>query len=111
MTRSSWYAIALLLLIEFVLSANYTSLHSRTVGADNGLSLFGVFIESDVWTGLGQTISVEQRAGRVVNIVNWFQNWGQPFQKYVFDNVFNKNKIPLLTWEPWIPERGPNQPD
>lgn len=63
--------------------------------------------------------SLEERdefAGMVgtdVGIYSWFQAWqGQPdFDVRRASAAAERDVIPMLTWEPWDPERGQDQPD
>ncbi len=53
--------------------------------------------------------------GRRVEIVNWYQNWGggdwvAAVQPHVIGAVTAGGRTPLLTWEPWDPAAGTNQP-
>jgi beta-mannanase len=46
----------------------------------------------------------------------WYQHWGltdgyQYFQPGWMDIVRSHGSIPLVTWDPWIPPQGPNQPN
>ncbi len=57
----------------------------------------------------------ESQANKNIAIVMWFQAWGSTAGKQNFDPnlmsaVRNHGSIPMLTWEPWNPGNGPNQP-
>ena len=57
----------------------------------------------------------EAQANKNVSIVMWFQAWGSTAGKQNFDPalmtaVRDHGSIPMLTWEPWNPGQGPNQP-
>lgn len=60
-------------------------------------------------------IEVEQQIGRKFEILMSFTQWGN-FANSSLDNnyfaFFNKTgKTPIISWEPWDPAKGVNQPD
>lgn len=57
----------------------------------------------------------EAQANKNVAIVMWFQAWAPSAGKQKFDPalmtaVRDHGSIPMVTWEPWKPGHGPNQP-
>jgi len=57
----------------------------------------------------------ESDAHKAVSIVMWYQQWGntdgyQNFQPGWMNEVRNHGSIPLVTWDPWNPTQGMNQP-
>jgi beta-mannanase len=56
---------------------------------------------------------LQQRLGRSIEIVGWYQHWGgwgPEFEARWVENVVRSGRTPLLTWEPWTPG-GAEQPD
>jgi beta-mannanase len=59
--------------------------------------------------------SFEADANKPVAIVMWYQHWGntdgyQNFQPGWMNAVRFHGSIPLVTWDPWNPNQGANQP-
>lgn len=57
----------------------------------------------------------ENDARKAVSIVMWYQQWGttdgyQYFQPGWMNEARNNGSIPLVTWDPWNPALGINQP-
>jgi hypothetical protein len=77
---------------------------------------FGVFTNGSPYSGNVESIEKLQAAlGRRIDIVNWYQNWepgswAEQFHPGVVDAVVRSGRTPLLTWEPWDPAAGPDQP-
>ena len=64
---------------------------------------------------LSQVKAFEADARKSVAIVMWFQEWGltdgyQYFQPQWMSEVRSHGSIPLVTWDPWNPSQGINQP-
>ena len=80
-----------------------------------GLS-FGVHTPGDPFAGnTDQIDSLQRDLGRRIGIVSWFQNWGgapwvRAVQPHVFNAVLRSRRRPLVTWEPWVPGGGKDQP-
>lgn len=78
---------------------------------------FGMHTPSDPLGGnTSQIDRLERDLGRRIGIVSWFQNWGggpwvSSVQPRVFASALRKHRRPLVTWEPWVPGGGVNQPD
>jgi beta-mannanase len=57
----------------------------------------------------------EALLGRDIDIVHWFQAWGSATNAgYRADNVARVHALgatPLITWEPWVPGQGVDQPN
>jgi beta-mannanase len=58
---------------------------------------------------------LEDALGRNPEIVMWFQGWGAggggaDFQLELLKRVTDRGAIPLVTWEPWTPGAGRDQP-
>jgi len=77
---------------------------------------FGIHTPGDPFAGNTNGIDeLERDLGRRVGIVSWFQNWGgEPWvtkvQPHVFQAVTRSNRLPLVTWEPWVQGGGTYQP-
>jgi hypothetical protein len=80
---------------------------------------FWVHTDGAVYDGSVQRIDALQRTlNRRVGIVNWYQNWSSdPGSDWVsrphtelFRTVAESGRAPLLTWEPWDPAAGAEQP-
>jgi hypothetical protein len=57
----------------------------------------------------------ESDAHKAVSVVMWYQQWSnsggyQYFQSGWMNEVRNHGSIPLVTWDPWDPTQGTNQP-
>ena len=67
------------------------------------------------WGTVTGVETLQERTGRDVEIVNWYQNWGggswiASVQPHVVRAVTDSGRTPLLTWEPWDPASGVDQP-
>jgi hypothetical protein len=67
------------------------------------------------WGSLTGVDALQTQTGRDVEIVNWYQNWGggswiSSVQPHLFKTVTDSGRAPLLTWEPWDPASGVDQP-
>ena len=67
------------------------------------------------WSSLTGVQALQDRTGRDVEIVNWYQNWGggswiASVQAHLVRTVTDSGRTPLLTWEPWNPAAGVDQP-
>ena len=77
---------------------------------------FGAWTPGDPYNGsTSATNALEAATGRRVDIVNWYQNWGGSnwianVQSTVIGAVTGGGRTPMLTWEPWEPGAGTNQP-
>jgi beta-mannanase len=77
---------------------------------------FGAFTPGDPYSSnVNGTDALQASIIRHVDIVNWYQNWGggdwiSSVQPSLLAAVSNSGRTPLLTWEPWAPGQGPNQP-
>ena len=78
---------------------------------------FGAWTPNDPFDGdVSGAAALEAATGRHVDIVNWYQNWGggswiSSVQQHVVGAVTRGNRTPMLTWEPWAPGGGTNQPE
>ncbi|MGI9062000.1 MAG: glycoside hydrolase family 26 protein [Ktedonobacteraceae bacterium] len=73
---------------------------------------YGVHVPS---RDLTQVTTFESDARKAVAIVMWYQQWGmtdgsQNLQSEWMNEVRTHGSIPLVTWEPWDPFQGVNQP-
>lgn len=73
---------------------------------------YGVHVPS---RNLTQVTAFEGDARKAVAIVMWYQQWGmtdgsQNLQAEWMNEVRTHGSIPLVTWEPWNPFQGVNQP-
>ncbi len=77
---------------------------------------FGAFTPGDPYNGnVTATDALQAKLGRRVDIGLWYQNWGggdwiSSVQPHVLGAVTGSGRTPLLTWEPWVPGAGTNQP-
>ena len=77
---------------------------------------FGAWTPGDPYSGSTSGASaLEAATGRHVDIVNWYQNWGggswvSNVQAHVIGAVTGGGRTPMLTWEPWVPGAGTDQP-
>lgn len=77
---------------------------------------FGAWTPNDPFDGNTHGAeALESQTGRRVEIVNWYQNWGggswiSTVQNHVIGAVLGGGRTPMLTWEPWAPGAGTNQP-
>jgi Glycosyl hydrolase family 26 len=84
--------------------------------ASAGTVQFGAWTPGDPYYGATQGAdALEAATGRRVDIVNWYQNWGgddwiSSVQQHLIGAVTGGGRIPLLTWEPWKPGAGAEQP-
>ncbi|MDX6679634.1 MAG: hypothetical protein QOE31_3686 [Solirubrobacteraceae bacterium] len=78
---------------------------------------FGAWTPNDPFDGnTNGAKALEAQTGRHVDIVNWYQNWGggswvSAVQNQVIGAVTGSHRTPMLTWEPWAPGGGSQQPD
>ena len=78
---------------------------------------FGAFSPGDPYNGRTDgTNALQNTLGRRVDIVNWYQNWGggewiSSVQNHLVNAVLDSGRTPLITWEPWDPAAGTNQPN
>jgi hypothetical protein len=84
-------------------------------GASARSQQFGAFTPGDPYTGTSGAAALEAATGRRVDIVNWYQNWGggnwiSSMQSTLIATVLGSGRTPLLTWEPWAPDGGTDQP-
>ncbi|HEV2787058.1 MAG TPA: glycosyl hydrolase, partial [Solirubrobacteraceae bacterium] len=99
-------AVATLLVLAILLPA----------GASARSLQFGAWTPGDPYNGSTSGASaLEAATGRRVDIVNWYQNWGggswvSSVQANVIGAVTGGGRTPMLTWEPWVPGAGTNQP-
>ncbi|MGI9255244.1 MAG: glycoside hydrolase family 26 protein [Thermomicrobiales bacterium] len=56
--------------------------------------------------------------GRMPAFIQWYEAWGSPLSRYSerlhierLRAVDERGAIPFITWEPWVPELGVNQPE
>lgn len=73
---------------------------------------YGVHVPS---RNLTEVTAFESDARKAVAIVMWYQQWGmtdgsQYLQSDWMNEVRTHGSIPLVTWEPWDPFQGVNQP-
>ena len=84
--------------------------------AGGGDPKFGVFTDGAPYDGNVDSVdALEGKLGRRIDIVNWYQNWtpgswAADFHPDVLSAVTDSGRTPLLTWEPWDPAKGADQP-
>jgi hypothetical protein len=98
-------AVATLLMVLALLPA----------GASARTQQFGAFTPGDPFNGTSGAAALEATTGRRVEIVNWYQNWGggnwiSSLQSTLIATVTGSGRTPMLTWEPWAPNGGTEQP-
>jgi hypothetical protein len=77
---------------------------------------FGAWTPGDPYDGNTNAASaLEAATGRHVDIVHWYQNWGggdwiSAVQAHAIGAVTGAGRTPMLTWEPWTPGGGVDQP-
>ncbi len=76
---------------------------------------FGAHTDGAVYDGgVAQIDALQRTLSRRVSIVNWYQNWasepGSDWTSDMAQMVSATERAPLLTWEPWDPAGGAEQP-
>ena len=77
---------------------------------------FGAWTPGDPYYGsVNATNALESEIGRHVDIVHWYQNWGggswiSAVQPHLLGAVTGSGRTAMLTWEPWAPGAGTDQP-
>jgi beta-mannanase len=77
---------------------------------------FGIFTDGAPYDGNVDAIDrLQGKLGRHIDIVNWYQNWAdgswaREYHPDVVAAVTGSGRTPLLTWEPWDPAKGADQP-
>ncbi len=91
---------------------------AKTPATTTNVPLFGAHVDGDVYGGnLAKTDALEQQLGRRIAISHWYQNWGggdwiRAVHPELIKAVADSGRTPLLTWEPWNPDRyGQEQSD
>ncbi|MCC6793300.1 MAG: beta-mannanase, partial [Thermomicrobiales bacterium] len=95
-------------------SAEVSARFGRRAGAagPNGIAL-GVFLDG----APGDTAPIDayvRSTGHAPAIVAWYQAWGgehAAFEPGLLATVAARGATPLITWEPWVPGAGVEQPD
>ena len=81
-------------------------------GADADARVIGIFRANLPWTGKAFK-KVKQAYGRSPGLVMWFQAWGDDGRRFdaaLLDRTVAHRAAPMVTWEPWDPAAGPDQP-
>ena len=101
-------------------SVNGTSGSGQAQGtaqpAGTNVPRFGVFTHDSPYSGNVDNVeTLQSQLGRDIEIVNWYQSWGggewvSQVQQHVIAAVTASGRTPLLTWEPWDPAAGTDQP-
>jgi hypothetical protein len=62
--------------------------------------------------------AVADQIGRMPAFVHWYEAWGSELSRYSewlhverLDAVSARGAVPMITWEPWVPSKGPRQPE
>lgn len=73
-----------------------------------GLSMTGVDVES-----VGTTLHLGDEVGRSVDVLNFYDafHWEADFPVALVTAIDDAGCVPEITWEPWNPHAGPDQPD
>lgn len=82
-------------------------------GAGSPPVLFGAYAPPAPESGLAAVRELERAIGRRLDMVLWYQHWagwGQSFNPSWVRRASAGGRLPLLTWEPWVPG-SPEQPD
>jgi hypothetical protein len=89
--------------------------HPRKGSGGDGIQLVLGAFHPDMPGDPSSLANFAARYGRVPGIVMWFQAWGDPNFKNLdtglLDRVKTAGATPMITWEPWVPAKGANQPD
>lgn len=75
--------------------------------------LLGAHVPPSPYTGMAAFNNLERLTGRL-DIVHVFQQWSggtAAFHRSWLDSARSGGRTVLLTWEPWDPARGANQPN
>jgi hypothetical protein len=74
--------------------------------------LFGAATEENNSGGLTQLASFESHAGKKAALYGMYKSfyWDADFPAAEATTVRNHGSIPMITWEPWNPSNGVNQP-
>jgi hypothetical protein len=78
--------------------------------------MFGAHTDGAVYDGSVDRIdALQHRLDRRIGIAHWYQQWGgndwvKAFHPELFRTVASSDRLPLLTWEPWDPAAGSDQP-
>ncbi len=70
---------------------------------------FGVHLPGAPEQGTSSIAQLERTLGRRIAVVNWYQQWGGPdsgANVSWLDAVASGGRVPLVTWEPWVPPAG-----
>jgi hypothetical protein len=75
---------------------------------------FGVFVDELPWN-FQYLDNFSTLVGRKPGIAHWFQDWATPdhmeFDPSYMDAAISRGAMPLVTWEPWKTNEGPEQSD
>jgi beta-mannanase len=74
--------------------------------------LFGAATEENNTGGLTQLASFESHAGKKAALYGMYKSfyWDPNFPTSEATTVRNHGSVPMITWEPWNPSNGVNQP-
>ena len=86
--------------------------HGRKPGNGGGVLALGIF-EDQVPGSAARLRAFQSQWGREPALVMWFQAWGgdnRALDTDLLDRVVAVGAVPEITWEPWKPGAGVNQP-
>ena len=75
----------------------------------------GAYAPPSPWQGMRAVDDLAHILGRGVEIVHTFKSWGAPAGRFRRQTRLELNltrdsgRVPLITWEPWTPGKGPTQ--
>lgn len=101
------------LLALIVLNLSMTYVAGCAIGRSSDTIALGAYIDSapDYPQFLDAYVA---EVGRSPAIVMWYQNWvspsWSPFDPVRMNAVVKRGAVPMVTWEPWDPANGVNQP-
>jgi hypothetical protein len=77
------------------------------------LVAFAVFQSTDPWSAVATVGRTATTLGRPIEYLMWYQGWGSGFPALdlrLLRGIAASGRIPVLTWEPWVPGKGVQQP-
>ncbi|GAA1481170.1 hypothetical protein GCM10009624_16100 [Gordonia sinesedis] len=76
----------------------------------------GAYAPPSPWQGMGAVDDLEAVLDRRIDIVHTFKAWGAPWGRFRRQTRLeltltgDAHRLPLVTWEPWQPGKGTEQP-
>ncbi|HEX9694967.1 MAG TPA: glycosyl hydrolase [Actinomycetota bacterium] len=91
-----------------------TITHAAPAEAARKRILFGAYVPPAPHEGMGAVTDVERQIGAKLDTILFYQAWGgghAAFDASWVNAAGTSNRNVYLTWEPWRPGEGANQPD